>query len=83
MNSPFRRRRGECKPATYVRVAQQLLRTRSEISAGQVAFHAHKRSHRASEYYLPADRALADSGLFRRASFIGSNRFGITLWSAK
>lgn len=72
-------------PNTYVRVAQRLLARvpGGQVSAGQVAYHAHRRSRRASKFDLAADSALCASGLFRRASFVGTGRFPeITLWSA-
>jgi hypothetical protein len=73
------------KPETYVKTAMRLLRhaPRGEVSAGQVAWHAHRRTARACEHDFAADRALSDSGLFERANFINSNTMGITLWRAR
>lgn len=73
------------KPETYVRAAKRLLaRTPGGVvSAGQVAYRAHRGSARASKFDLAADSALAQSGLFARASFVGAGRFPeITLWKA-
>jgi hypothetical protein len=66
----------------YVETALRLLRDRPEVSAQQVAYHACGRCSSASAFDLEADQALSASGLFKRANFINSNSFGITLWKA-
>jgi hypothetical protein len=82
MTAPVRRQPRKCKPSTYVRVAQRLLRTtpRAEVSAGQVAYHAHGKTPFACQRDFEADRALSDSGLFERANSPGSD---VPVWRTK
>lgn len=54
------------KATTYVSVASRLLSRSPDgtISSAQVAYHAHRRSHRASDYQFAAEDALRASGQF-------------------
>ncbi len=75
----------KAKQTTYVKTAQRLLKRSpiGEVSAGQVAFHAHRKTPSASQFDFEADQALSECGLFVRACFINANSMGITTWKAK
>lgn len=61
------RRVRAAKSSTYVRVARSLATKMPGglFSSAQVAYHAHRRSHRASDYQFCAEDALRESGRFR------------------
>lgn len=70
------------RPLSYVRTAQRLLKTSPNgiVSAGQVAYVAHRHTCNVAAHDFPAECAIADSGKFQRVGFINGNSMGISEW---